>query len=386
MKDISELHAAVGAEALVETARRQCVPSVDETALRMAALLAPRRFSAANPPPPERVIYRIGEATIATPGNLVVFYAQPKAGKTAFLGGVLAAAMAAGSGPESRGDEDDGGDGDGGGAAAGADTFDVQSENPEGRPILHFDTEQSPQHHYKAIARALRRIERVAEPDWLYSYRITDIPLPDRREALRHELRTRHAQYGGAHSVFLDGVADFIADPNDPAEAFAWVDELHQLAIKYDTVIVCVLHENPGSDMGKTRGHLGSQLERKAETNLRLVKDGEGVTVVFTERSRQAHIPREKGPRFMWSEEAKRHVSCETKAKRKETARALDLGMFVDQVFTDVPEGWGLGWQEILERIKKIDELKPGGARKRLSALIAGGFVRVFEKRYYRGN
>jgi hypothetical protein len=32
--------------------------------------------------------------------------------------------------------------------------------------------------------------------------------------------------------VFLDGVADFIADPNDPAEAFAWVDELHQLAVR----------------------------------------------------------------------------------------------------------------------------------------------------------
>jgi hypothetical protein len=380
MKDISELHAAVGAEALVETARSQCVPSVDEGAQRMTDLLAPRRFSAANPPPPERVIYRIGEATIATPGNLVVFYAQPKAGKTAFLGGVLAAAMAAGP-------VGDGGvDGDGSGAAVGADTFDVQSENPEGRPILHFDTEQSPQHHYKAIARALRRIEREAEPDWLYSYRITDIPLPDRREALRHELRTRHAQYGGVHSVFLDGVADFIADPNDPAEAFAWVDELHQLAIRYDTVIVCVLHENPGSDMGKTRGHLGSQLERKAETNLRLVKDGEGVTVVFTERSRQAHIPKENGPRFMWSEEAKRHVSCETKAKRKETARALDLRLFVDQVFTDVPDGWGLGHQDIMERIQRIDELKPSGARKRLAALVSGGFVRHSEKKYHRGN
>jgi len=273
LKDISDLHAAVGAENLVAVARGQCVPWVDEKEQRMADLLAPRRFSAANPPPPERVIYRIGEATIATPGNLVVFYAQPKAGKTAFLGGVLAAAMATGSGSDGDGD---GGDGS---AAVDADTFHVQSENPEGRPIVHFDTEQSPQHHYKAIARALRRIEREAEPDWLYSYRLTDIPLPDRREALRHELRTRHAQYGGVHSVFLDGIADFIADPNDTAEAFAWVDELHQLAIKYDTVIVCVLHENPGSDIGKTRGHLGSQLERKAETNLRLVKDGEGVTV-----------------------------------------------------------------------------------------------------------
>ena len=133
--------------------------------------------------------------------------------------------------------------------------------------------------------------------------------------------------------MFLDGIADFIADPNDTAEAFDWVDELHQLAIKYDTVIVCVLHENPGSEIGKTRGHLGSQLERKAETNLRLEKDADGVTVVF-ERSRQAHIPKENGPRFMWSDEAKRHVSCETKRRRSRMrSRAVEFRMFVAQVF-----------------------------------------------------
>src|ERR1700750_3209347 len=66
IKDISELHAAVGAENLVAVARGQCVPWVDEAEQRMAELLAPRGFSAANPPPPERVIYRIGAATIAT--------------------------------------------------------------------------------------------------------------------------------------------------------------------------------------------------------------------------------------------------------------------------------------------------------------------------------
>ena len=38
----------------------------------------------------------------------------------------------------------------------------------------------------------------------------------------------------------------------------------HQLAIEYDCVFMTVLHENPNSDFGKTRGHLGSQLSRKA--------------------------------------------------------------------------------------------------------------------------
>jgi hypothetical protein len=88
---------------------------------------------------------------------------------------------------------------------------------------------------------------------------------------------------------------------NDPDEAFAFIEEWQQLADKYQMVIVCVRHENPGSETGKTRGHLGSQLERKAESNLRLLKE-DIVTVIYREKSRGAHIPKDKGPRFHWSD------------------------------------------------------------------------------------
>jgi len=361
IKDLQDLQGIVGAEHLLETVRSQCVPFVDEAVRKLDDLLMPRRFRAAFPPPPERVIYRIGEATVATPGNLMGVYAQPKAGKTAFMGAVMASAM------ETAGD-----------------TFDVSSANPEGWAILHLDTEQSPFHHYKAVSRALERAERAEEPEWLYSYRMTDVSLVERRDALRHEMRRRHADHHGIHSVLLDGVADFIMDPNDPAEAFAWVEELHQLAIRYDTIILCVLHENPGSEIGKTRGHLGSQLERKAETNLRLMKDTDGVTVVFTERSRQAHIPRDRGPRFKWDNEAMRHVSCEVEVRNKQTEKALELVMFANQVFSDVPADVGLGWAEVIERVQRIDELSMSGARKRLAALVAKKAVRHAGNRYFR--
>ena len=359
MKDISEMHAAVGPADLVAALEQQCVPLVNEAADRLTQLLATRRFSSQSPPPPERVIYRIGDATIATPGNIVGFCAQPKAGKTAFLGGVLASTM-----------------------AEEADTFDVHSSNPDGWAVLHMDTEQSPQHHHKAIARALHRAGQSSEPDWLYSYRVADLSLTERRDALRHEIKARHAQHGAIHSVFLDGIADFIADPNNPEEAFAWVDELHQLAIRYETVILCVLHENPGSEFGKTRGHLGSQLERKAETNLRLVKDNEGVTVVFTERSRQAHIPRAAGSRFAWDDEAMMHRSCETKATVRLTARQKEQEAFAREVFSDLPPKHVLKWRDIMDRIKDIGGFTDAGARKRLAAMLSSGAVKHTEKGY----
>ncbi len=47
------------------------------------------------------------------------------------------------------------------------------------------------------------------------------------------------------------------------------------LAQVYHCPIFCVLHENPGSDQGKTWGHLGSELNHKAFVNLRIDKDTE---------------------------------------------------------------------------------------------------------------
>jgi hypothetical protein len=363
IKDVSDLHAAVGPGQLLAVLRSQCVPVVDASAARLDELLAARQFSTAHPPPPERVIYRIGDATIATPGNLVCVYAQPKAGKTAFIGGVLGSTM------EGEGD-----------------TFGVDSSNPDGLAVIHMDTEQSPQHHHKAIARACQRMGRDREPEWLYSYRLADVGLKDRRAALHHEIQRRHAQHGGIHSIFLDGIADFILDVNDPEEAFGWVDELHRTAIQYDTVIVCVLHENPNNPFGKTRGHLGSQLERKAETNLRLVKDADGVTTVFTDRSRQAHIPQAMGPRFSFCPEKMMHISCETKAATKESAKAVELRMFATEVFADTPPNTGLAWGEIIERIRDIDGLQVTGARKRLAVMVSAGVINHSKHKYYRGN
>lgn len=256
----------------------------------LAETRAACRFDAATPPPEPVPVFLLNGAIIATPGNLMNLQGKAKTGKTAVLSGMIASTM------EPRGD-----------------CLGFASANPLGRALIHFDTEQSPWDHHQCMLRALHRAGRRDAPKWLRSYGVAGLPLAQRVAMLRAELERATTECGGVLAVILDGIADFIIDPNDPAEAFPWVDELHQLAIKYHTVIVCVLHENPGTEIGKTRGHLGSHLERKAETNLRLEKDGEGVTVMFTERARHTHIAKDKGARFEWSDEAKMHVSTEAK-------------------------------------------------------------------------
>jgi hypothetical protein len=101
------------------------------------------------------------------------------------------------------------------------------------------------------------------------------------------------------------------------------VARLHGLAIEHSTHILNVLHLNPSSDF-KSRGHLGSQLERKCETNLRIEKT-DGVSVVFAERNRGADIPKRTGPRFIWSNDTGMHVSADSIASAKESAELAEL-------------------------------------------------------------
>ena len=262
------------------------------------------------------------------------------------------------------------------------DTLGVHSSNPTRAALIHFDTEQSPYDHHAVIVRALQRAGRPS-PDWLRSYSLADVGIVERMGLLRFELEAAKEAHGAIHSVFLDGVADLCHDPNDPQEAFALVGELHRLAICYDTAVLCVLHENPGSEIGKTRGHLGSQLERKAETNLRLAKDGEGITVVFAERARHAHIPREQGQRFKWCDDAKMHVATASAAETKGSVKRELLHALAVEVFRDVPAGVGLTWKETHERIKKIEGLKSqSGARKKFDALLAAKVIRKSAEKY----
>ena len=282
------------------------------------------RFDESNPPPHPRPIYTLDGKVIATPGNHGAINALPKAGKSAVVGAFAASTT---------------GDGD---------TLGIGSENEEGHAVVHFDTEQSPADHHAVVATALRRTG-AACPDWLRSYSLLQIPTAKRLDVLAAELERARKATGGVHSAILDGVADFIADPNDPAESFAAVERLHRLAADFDTAILSVLHVNPGSESGKTRGHLGSQLERKAETTLRLEKADDGTTTIWCERGRHCYIAKADGHRFKWDVGAGMHLSVGTAREERVAERTELLRRVALDVFTN-PDG--LKYGESVEAIK----------------------------------
>jgi hypothetical protein len=111
----------------------------------------------------------------------------------------------------------------------------------------------------------------IAEP------RLTTLAL---RELAPHERKAR--MYDAMRLtpydiVVIDGIADLQRNTNDLEESDALVAELMALSTQTNTHIVCVLHTNPGSD--KARGHLGSSLQRKAESVLFVHRAGDSSIV-----------------------------------------------------------------------------------------------------------
>jgi hypothetical protein len=86
----------------------------------------------------------------------------------------------------------------------------------------------------------------------------------------------------GLGLVIIDGVRDLAYDINSPSEATDLITKLMQWTDERQIHIHTVLHLNKGDD--NTRGHLGTELNNKAETVLQISKDDldKDVGVVFS--------------------------------------------------------------------------------------------------------
>lgn len=272
-----------------------------------------RIYNASNPPPEPVTVFFVGNVPVSTQDNLTTISAPVKAGKTAVIDAMIASTFCT---PD-------------------ADCLGFRSRNPQGLAVVHIDSEQSPHDHHTLIERAVKRAECKAAPDRLRSYCLTGFSPPDIRKSIRLLIQQAAKRFKGVLAVLIDGIADAASDVNDPKEANAFVAELHALAIEFRCVIVAVIHLNPGSDF-KTRGHLGSQLERKAETNLKIEKDDE-ICTLWAEKNRHAPILKKSGPRFAWVNEAGMHVSVESQQEAKADLEFDELSAVFKAAFGSHP-------------------------------------------------
>jgi hypothetical protein len=208
-------------------------------------------FSIENPIEKPIPVISLDDKTISTAGNITVFTGQSKSGKSAVSSGLIAGATRI--------------------KGSIIDTVNFEVQLSEGKIVVHYDTEQSLYDHFRFNESILNRTGRDKEN--YKSYNLRSFTPKERIKAVELTLERDSQIFGGIHSIFIDGCADFVSSVNDEIECGEFVRTLESWAIKYSCPVITVLHLNPGTVTSKSRGHLGSHLERKAESVFEITKD-----------------------------------------------------------------------------------------------------------------
>ena len=261
-----------------------------------------------NPPPVAQMVVSVNDVPLGTQGNILCITGGEGTGKSNYVTALIAGAI---------GQSDKNKD-------KVMDTLGVSvCENSKRKAILFYDTEQSEVQTYKNITNLLRRCGRETMPEYLKAYCLTGMSRKERLQAIIQSMDKFHYQFRGIHMVVIDGIADLIKGANDETESIAVVEELYRLAGIYNTCIVTILHFIPSGL--KLRGHLGSELQRKAAAILSIEKDTDpSVSVVKALKVRDGSSLDVPIMQFAWDKDAGMHVYLGEKPKEEKEKRKED--------------------------------------------------------------
>ena len=179
---------------------------------------------------------------LGTYGNLSVVTAPPKTMKTFFIS-LLASVYLSGS--------------------------NIYGGNLKGHKgnghLLHIDTEQGLWHCQKVFKRPLTMDSSINTNNY-HTFGLRSIDHKMRIDFIDYYLENK---INKPSLIIIDGIADLCSDANSIIESNALVQRLMEWSAKYKCHIINVIHQNYGSQKFGT-GHLGSFLEKKAETVIAL--------------------------------------------------------------------------------------------------------------------
>lgn len=139
---------------------------------------------------------------------------------------------------------------------------------PNGKKrILYIDTEQSRFHCVKVLSRIVKQIGISAFNSNNLIFVSLREQTPEMRISFINEALKR---IKGLGLVIIDGIRDLLFDINNPTESTEIISLLMKWSSEHNLHIHCVLHLNKNDD--NARGHLGTELNNKAETVLLITK------------------------------------------------------------------------------------------------------------------
>ena len=296
-----------------------------------------------NPPDASKSIVAVNGVPLGTQDNLLCITGGEGTGKSNYVAAILTGTLGTERLPAER-------------------TLGLEiTPNPNGLAVLHYDTEQSEAQLHKNLGKTLQRASLKTVPEFYHSLYLASLSRKDRLKLIRESMDLFHHRHGGIHLVVIDGIADLIRSANDETESIAIVDELYRLAGIYNTCIICVLHFVPNGI--KLRGHIGSELQRKAAGILSIEKDDNPeYSVVKALKVRDGSPLDVPMMLFGWDKAEDMHVYRGEKSKEdKEKRKTDELIAVVKEAFRN---SFKLTYQELCEVLMRKMEIKDRTAKK----------------------
>ena len=296
-----------------------------------------------NPPDASKSIVAVNGVPLGTQDNLLCITGGEGTGKSNYVAAILTGTLGTERLPTER-------------------TLGLEiTPNPNGLAVLHYDTEQSEAQLHKNLGKTLQRASLKNVPKFYHSLYLASLSRKDRLKLIRESMDLFYHKHGGIHLVVIDGIADLIRSANDETESIAIVDELYRLAGIYNTCIICVLHFVPNGI--KLRGHIGSELQRKAAGILSIEKDDNPeYSVVKALKVRDGSPLDVPMMLFGWDKAEDMHVYRGEKSKEdKEKRKTDELIAVVKETFRN---SFKLTYQELCEVLMRKMEIKDRTAKK----------------------
>ncbi len=307
-----------------------------------------------NPPDASKSVVAVNGVPLGTQDNLFCITGGEGTGKSNYIAAILAGTL----GTERLDAEQ---------------TLGLEvTPNPKGLAVLHYDTEQSEAQLHKNLGKTLRRASLTSVPDFYHSLYLASLSRKDRLKLIRESMDLFHHKHGGIHLVVIDGIADLIRSANDETESIAIVDELYRLAGIYNTCIICVLHFVPNGI--KLRGHIGSELQRKAAGILSIEKDeNPEYSVVKALKVRDGSPLDVPMTLFGWDKALEMHVYRGEKSKEdKEKRKSNELHAVIREAFRSATR---LSYQQLCEILMRELDIKDRTAKKYIAYMKEQGIL-----------
>lgn len=316
-----------------------------------------------NPPEISKTVVSVNDVPLGTYDNLFCITGGEGTGKSNFISAIIAGTLI---------DET---------TDSSVDTLGLDiCPNYNQKAILHYDTEQSEYQLYKNLSKTLKRVGIDSVPETYHTFYLASMSRKERLQIIRDSMDLYYHRQGGIHLVVIDGIADLIRSANDETESIAIVDELYRLAGIYKTCIICVLHFVPNGI--KLRGHIGSELQRKAAAILSIEKDeNPAYSVVKAIKVRDGSPLDVPMLLFTWDKTKDMHVyagekSIEDKEKRKRT----ELSNITKEIFKSRKK---VSYNDLTELIMDMLDVKERTAKSYIRYMKENEMLSQDSNNYY---